>query len=90
LTNQKQEWPVVAMIVNGSGRHRQFFFLIGRFLKIITSETTLLNEPKLGRKHRWKVLYKDCRIIWLSGFRGEDLLEINQSETRIVCGGHAC
>jgi hypothetical protein len=28
------------------------------------------------------------RIIWLSGFRGEDLLEINQSETRIVCGGH--
>jgi hypothetical protein len=28
------------------------------------------------------------RFIWTSGFRGEDLLEINQSETRIVCGGH--
>jgi hypothetical protein len=24
-------------------------------------------------------------FIWQSGFRGEDFLEINQSETRIVC-----
>jgi hypothetical protein len=23
-------------------------------------------------------------------FQGEDYLEINQSETRIVCGGHVC
>jgi hypothetical protein len=23
-------------------------------------------------------------------FQGEDFLEINQSETRIVCGGHVC
>jgi hypothetical protein len=29
-------------------------------------------------------------VIWQSGFRGEDFLEINQSETRIVCGGHVC
>jgi hypothetical protein len=27
---------------------------------------------------------------WLSGFREEDFLEINQSETRIACGGHVC
>jgi hypothetical protein len=27
------------------------------------------------------------QFIWQSGFRGEDFLEINQSETRIVCGG---
>jgi hypothetical protein len=27
-------------------------------------------------------------FIWQSGFRGEDYLEINQSETRIVRGGH--
>jgi hypothetical protein len=27
------------------------------------------------------------QIIWESGFRVEDFLEINQSETRIVCGG---
>jgi hypothetical protein len=30
------------------------------------------------------------RFIWQSGFRGEDFLEINQSETKIVCGGHVC
>jgi hypothetical protein len=28
------------------------------------------------------------RFIWQSSFTGEDFLEINQSETRIVCGGH--
>jgi hypothetical protein len=28
------------------------------------------------------------QFIWQSGFRGEDSLEINQSETRIACGGH--
>jgi hypothetical protein len=30
------------------------------------------------------------RSIWPSGFRGDDFLEINQSETRIACGGHVC
>ena len=30
------------------------------------------------------------RFIWPSGYGGEDSLEINQSETRIVCGGHIC
>jgi hypothetical protein len=25
-----------------------------------------------------------------SGFRGEDFLEINQSETRMACGGNVC
>ena len=30
------------------------------------------------------------RFIWKSGFREDDFLEINQSETRIACGGHEC
>ena len=30
------------------------------------------------------------QFIWPRGDRGEDLLEINQSETRMVCGGHVC
>jgi hypothetical protein len=30
------------------------------------------------------------RSIWPSGFRGDDFLEINQSETRIAFGGHVC
>jgi hypothetical protein len=33
---------------------------------------------------------KNSLFIWSSGFIGEDILEINQSETRMACGGHVC
>jgi hypothetical protein len=52
--NQKQELPVVAMFVAITWRPITFHILI------FSSETPKPNKLKLGRKHLWKVLSKDC------------------------------
>jgi len=53
-----------------------FLFLIGRF-KQIFSENAWPNEPKLGKKHLWKVLYKVCT------FRANTL-------TKMAATGNSC
>jgi uncharacterized protein YbaR (Trm112 family) len=70
------------------------------FLEINQSETRIVCGGHVCKRieTKWAIFIEDLprmlpskfRFIWPSGFRGEDFLEINQSETRIACGGHVC
>ena len=49
---------VLSQSVNKYDHHMQFLFLVGRFLKIFSSETPWKNKAKFYRKHLCKVLFK--------------------------------
>jgi hypothetical protein len=57
----KSTYFVTDPLTNMADTYDSCFWLVD-FSKIFSSETALPNEPKLGRKHLWKVLYKDCSI----------------------------
>jgi len=69
-----------------------------RFLEIDKSETTIACGSHVCKRIGTKcaifledlplMLPTKFRFIGQNGFRGEVFLEINQSETRIACGGH--
>jgi hypothetical protein len=44
----------------------------------------------LGDNGKSYLSFNSIGKTYLSFNRGEDFLEINQSETRIACGGHVC
>ena len=60
--NQKQESPVVAIFVNGSGRnqqslqmtfHRCFLPSFGSFSQVVSEEKNFLNRPIRNKSHLW-------------------------------------
>jgi hypothetical protein len=58
--------------------------VVAMFIKQIRTKSAICidNLPRM--------LPTMSRFIWQNGFRVEDCLEFNQSETRIAFGGHVC
>ena len=116
-TNQKQELPVATMFVNGSEINEHHYrgpsidasYQVSVHLAKRFQRRFFRNQPIRNKNSLWwpclltigmkramfienspQILSTKIRFIWPSGFRGEDFLEINQSEIRIGCGGNVC
>jgi hypothetical protein len=86
---------VAAMFADGSGRneqslqrtfHRCFLPSFGSFGQAVSEEKIFRNLYRDNCILNTDI-YIQTRVIFLLT---EDILEINQSETRIACGGHVC
>jgi hypothetical protein len=66
-------------------------FLIGQFLKKSSPLKPLdqMSRNLVGGSFG-QVVSEENIFLELNHFRGEYFLELNQSEIRIVCGGHVC
>jgi hypothetical protein len=102
LTNQKQKlllapintWPPQAILFSDWSILKKSSPLQPLGQKDLKLVGSVLERPFIKIVHlvpirlqTW-LLSSKFRSIWPSGFRGDDFLEIDQSETRIACGGH--
>ena len=104
-TNQKQELPVVAMFVNGSGQNEQFLqrtfhrcFLpsFGSFGKAVSEEKIFFRNQPIRNKN---CLWQPCLLterdemsnrITDAPYQVSFHLAKQFQKTRIDCGGHVC
>jgi hypothetical protein len=116
-TNQKQELPVVAMFVNGSGQMSSFYRepSIDAFYQVSVHLTKrfqrrffrnqpirnknclwwlclLMDRDEMSNRNRGLSIDASYQVsVHLAKlFQSRRFKEIDQSETRIACGGHVC
>jgi hypothetical protein len=70
------------------------FWLVNFFKSSSLKLLSQMNQNLVGRVYGKSFINiahsTKFRFIWQSGCRGEDFIEIDQSEIRIACGGHVC
>ena len=76
-----------------SGFRGEFFLKLANQKQELPVAAVFVNGSELN-EHLYRGPSKDASyqvLIHLARrFRGEDFLEINQSETQMACGGHVC